>query len=758
MSAELAFTVSSISIVSSVVVVRPGGNIEAVPNRHRGECTMRTFSAQRSRQVAVLLTCVGICAFSSPVGALSFGNPRLVHADGSSDDLLDDDPSIAVTESGALVIVWEREDTDDGDPDIVFARSTDGGVTWTPPASLHANSTGDSCGLGDAGCDDDPRLFSGGGTLIAAWHGVDLGMGSPHGSDSDIAFARSTDGGMNWLPAELLNVNGFSDTGSDRGASLAHVTGSTWLAVWHSTEAVDGSGAVSDIRYARSTDGGDMWDAPDLIDPTPLVGGVNQSAKLACDLNICVAAWHSNVGVFGAGPDQDIVFSRSTDGGASWTPAGALHPSFGAPEAGDDFTSDLVTDRAGNWLVVWFSDGTHGGDGPGRDVFVSRSEDAGLSWSAPILVNQGGTEAVGDDETPRVTTSGSVWLATWFSNADVGSTGTDRDIRWAESTDAGASWSPPLAMPGSDTDTGEDRFVDAAVQSNGAWVAVWSSTSDVGGSGTDGDILIASTCGNGVIDGVECCDLGSANGDPQSGCSASCMCSGRCTVSQSPCTHPTQCPAGEGCCGNRTLELDEQCDDGNLQGGDCCSPSCAIEATCVPPCPGAHGPHLLSPASMRAKLRNRDSDDEFEQWAANRRGQAGDFNLALGQTIDPCTEETHASFFENDGAGGRRILGEFILTPSDWDRCELRPNGVLIAKMRDLTEMKSDPPGVAKASIREKGNKVRFKFKGKEQASILKPHTNLLRFCVRVGNDAGSAALLCETKSGGKLLKCASTN
>jgi cysteine-rich repeat protein len=37
-------------------------------------------------------------------------------------------------------------------------------------------------------------------------------------------------------------------------------------------------------------------------------------------------------------------------------------------------------------------------------------------------------------------------------------------------------------------------------------------------------------------------------------------------------------------CGNETVEDGETCDDGNLDGGDCCSATCEIEPGCAGPC------------------------------------------------------------------------------------------------------------------------------------------------------------------------------
>jgi cysteine-rich repeat protein len=64
-------------------------------------------------------------------------------------------------------------------------------------------------------------------------------------------------------------------------------------------------------------------------------------------------------------------------------------------------------------------------------------------------------------------------------------------------------------------------------------------------------------CGNGVIEGIEECDDGEANGDEPDACRADCT-----------------APA----CGDGVHDSGEACDDGNPYGGDGCSPTCAEES------------------------------------------------------------------------------------------------------------------------------------------------------------------------------------
>lgn len=272
-------------------------------------------------------------------------------------------------------------------------------------------------------------------------------------------------------------------------------------------------------------------------------------------------------------------------------------------------------------------------------------------------------------------------------------------------------------------------------------------------------------CGNGVVDDGECCDLGEGNG-PATGCSTSCECQGCClsNCAEPPpldCSTATECSGGtEGCCGNGILEAGEACDDGNLDGGDCCAIDCTVPPECTPACPGVFGPQLLNPVSMKVRLRDLALDGEYERWTTSRGGKKGDMILRFGQDIDPSTEETRLVFLENDGVNGVRPLGEFAIQPQDWTKCVNKPAGSddEICKLKDKTETISDPDGVRTAIMKEKGVIVKYKFKGNELGAILKPITDQIRVCLYVGDDAGTSVLDCEEKSGGRLIKCDSTN
>jgi hypothetical protein len=79
-----------------------------------------------------------------------------------------------------------------------------------------------------------------------------------------------------------------------------------------------------------------------------------------------VAVWHSNENLGGSlGSDFDILMSRSTDNGASWSFPIPLNTTAGSDSL-DDQDPQIVTDGVGNWLSVWT-----GSVGPDRDIMYT---------------------------------------------------------------------------------------------------------------------------------------------------------------------------------------------------------------------------------------------------------------------------------------------------------------------------------------------------------------------------------------------------
>jgi len=269
-------------------------------------------------------------------------------------------------------------------------------------------------------------------------------------------------------------------------------------------------------------------------------------------------------------------------------------------------------------------------------------------------------------------------------------------------------------------------------------------------------------CGNGVVESAEGCDLGVANCGMgvlcASGCSADCEVIGSCTDSQDACISAADCPPGEGCCGDTEIDAVEQCDDGNVADGDCCSSSCQIEAPpCVPlpgGCASALGPHLVSSTIVRKTVlsESRSSLGGLDTWKT-----LGQITIGDGQTVDPDTEVVAYALNQNDGSNQSTSLYSPVLVPSACSsgQCFVPTTSTTGMdtrwrfKLRGSNPDVSGAPGWRAGTLSRKeaaADLIKFALKG-DPASIVTPANvdgvRRVRQSIRIGDDCITTILDC---------------
>ena len=116
---------------------------------------------------------VDINVARSTNGGASWVGEAELNTNAGSDAGDDAWPQVTTDGQGTWVAVWRSDDslgdTIGTDLDILVARSTDDGVSWTAPAALNTNASGDT--------GDDSRAqvtTDGQGTWVAVWTSEDL--------------------------------------------------------------------------------------------------------------------------------------------------------------------------------------------------------------------------------------------------------------------------------------------------------------------------------------------------------------------------------------------------------------------------------------------------------------------------------------------------------------------------------------------------------------------------------------------------------
>jgi hypothetical protein len=211
-----------------------------------------------------------------------------------------------------------------------------------------------------------PILHNGGsGTWLAVARTPDM-------DESDLLFARSTDSGTTWSAFQLLNSNAATDSASDLNAAIAADGQGNWIVAWQ---------AGGRILCTRSNNNAVTWQPVASLSSSPVVTNlVEVSPGIATNgTGVWVATWRSNSTLGGTLPaGYHTLFSRSTDSGATWSPAAAVSS---APAG----AGPVISHKADRWIILW--DGTQ-----------ATSTDGGQTWSTvanptqgPVLAVQPGT-------------------------------------------------------------------------------------------------------------------------------------------------------------------------------------------------------------------------------------------------------------------------------------------------------------------------------------------------------------------------------
>ena len=340
---------------------------------------------------------------------------------------LTNNPSVSLTShnnarciasSGDSVhVVWH--DNRDGNYEIYYKRSTDGGSSWGADTRLTNNS-----------------FYSGYSSVSVSGQVVHVIWLDDRDGNTEIYYKRSINGGSSWeADTRLTNSSLLSEYPS------VSVSGQTAHVVW-----VDSRDGNSEIYYKRSTDGGSSWGADTRL---------TNNSSLSEDPCVSVSGQVIHI-VFYDNRDgnYEIYYKRSTDGGSSWGADMRLT------------NNALISGRpsvsiSGQFVHVLWHDNRDGN----YEIYNKRSTDGGLSWEADTRLTNNSSLS----EYPAVSVSGQVVHAVWNDSRDG-----NPELYYKRSIDGGSSWGADTRLTNS---TNSSYYPSVAISGQTVHI-VWSDMRD----------------------------------------------------------------------------------------------------------------------------------------------------------------------------------------------------------------------------------------------------------------------------------------
>ena len=331
--------------------------------------------------------------------------------------------------------------------------SSDGGKNWgavdlplPPPATTNGTDFGS-----DPGVAFDTR-----GNVYYSYIVVFFNRFFKSIQGTEMAVAKSSDGGKTWPQVTFFNFNSGTGQFNDKpmiavdSNLLSPFRDSVYVAWDNASFNAGKSSANNALLFARSTDGGQSFSRPLALNA--LTGGPN--AVIGADPFVgpngeVYVSWHDI-------QNNRLMINSSLDGGAMFgqqqsiaqtvvafddgIPAMASRRALLYPACDADRSSSA---NRGTLYCSWMDETATNG----TDVFVARSTNRGVSWSAPVRVNDDPTGVRKDQFNQWLSvdpTNGSINLS--WNDARNDPADTKTDIFFAQSTNGGASFAPNVKV------------------------------------------------------------------------------------------------------------------------------------------------------------------------------------------------------------------------------------------------------------------------------------------------------------------------
>jgi len=356
------------------------------------------------------------------------------------------DPGIAIDKNGRFILIRLGFS-----PGLFSHFSTNFGRTWSAQKTVATN-------------DQDRAVLDSDGSPSSPYYGRTYSLWVQFAPPYPVVFSSTDDGAVTWTAPTQINQPSQRCQGGDIATASNGVVYACWAAV------IPTSPFTEDyVGFASSTNGGTTWQVTEnAFDMNGIAGQMTQKGnirvnglpRLAVDesggpRNGWIYTVTTERNLAPAGSDPDIVFHRSTNGGATWS-AGVRVNQDAVNNGKIQYFPAIHVDETGALNVLFYDDRFTTSDSTG--VLLARSDDGGITWNESMVSDHnfkpvpiGGLGQGYQGDNIGITSTGNTLWPVWMDN----STGTYQ------------IWTSPLEITTLDVNSSSDNHpVDFTLHQN----------------------------------------------------------------------------------------------------------------------------------------------------------------------------------------------------------------------------------------------------------------------------------------------------
>lgn len=248
------------------------------------------------------------------------------------------------------------------------------------------NWTGSIQGAGGGNSGDPTTAISNNGRMYVGFIHNNMGQG----------VSYSTNGGTSWT--SVVAATTLGDMLDKNHLWIDNSLTSPYEGNVYNAWTEFGGSYDTEIGFVRSTNEGLSYSSRLILSTAVNAGSHNQGVNISTGPNGEVyVVWSIYDDWGGKGYEEALGFAVSMDGGETFAPATRIIGDLKGIRGGitknqrvNSFPSMAVNQQTGEIYIVWTNFGTPGvNSGTNTSIYMIKSSDKGLTWSAPTRINQG---------------------------------------------------------------------------------------------------------------------------------------------------------------------------------------------------------------------------------------------------------------------------------------------------------------------------------------------------------------------------------